>query len=131
MAFATLCRRCAVLRPSRPLADLDIVVGPGPEEAERALRALAQAGFVASLPLPLSMLSVLRLFDPAGREVDLFVRYPIPFDEMWAGSERRSVGGGVARVVSLEHLLRAKRINGRPHDLQDIDALLALEAGGG
>jgi hypothetical protein len=32
--------------------------------------------------------------------------------------------------VSLEHLLRAKRINGRPHDLSDIAALLALEARG-
>jgi hypothetical protein len=77
------------------------------------------------------MLSVLRMFDPAGREVDVFARYHIPFNDLWAGSERRGVGGGVARVVSLEHLLRVKRINGRPHDLVDIAGLLALEAGGG
>src|SRR5215212_1011774 len=101
---------------ARPVADLDIAISPAPEEGDRALRALAQAGFVPSLPLPLSMLSVLRMFDPAGREVDLFIRFPIPFDDLWAGSECRGVGGGVARVVSLEHLLRAKRINGRPHD---------------
>jgi hypothetical protein len=40
------------------------------------------------------------------------------------------VGDCVARIVSLEHLLLAKRINGRPHDLSDIAALLAPGAGG-
>ena len=116
---------------ARAVADLDIAIDPAPEEAARALRALACAGFVPSLPLPLTMLSVLRTFDPAGREVDVFVRYHIPFDDLWAEAERRNVGGGIARVISLEHLLRAKRINGRPHDLLDIAGLLALEAGGG
>jgi hypothetical protein len=116
---------------ARPVADLDIVVSPEPGESDRALHALTQLGFVPSLPLPLSMLSMLRMFDRAGREVDVFVRFHIPFDEVWGDSEHRSVGAGVARVVSLEHLLRVKRINGRPHDLLDIAALLELEAGGG
>ena len=116
---------------ARPIADLDIAISPAPDESARVLHVLAQAGFVPSLPLPLSMVSMLRMFDAAGREVDVFVRYHIPFDEMWAGSELRGVGDGVARVVSREHLLRAKRINGRPHDLLDIDALLALDAGDG
>jgi hypothetical protein len=115
----------------RPIADLDIVISPVPEESNRTLHVLAQAGFVPSLPLPLSMVSVLRMFDAAGREVDVFVRYHIPFDEMWAASELRGVGDGVVRIVSLEHLLQAKRINGRPHDLLDIDALLALTSGDG
>ena len=113
----------------RPIADLDIVIDPAPDEAERALRTLAGSGFVPSIPLPLSMVTVLRMFDQAQREVDVFVRYSIPFDEMWADSEHRRVGKSVVRVVSLEHLLRAKRFNGRPHDLLDIAALLALEAG--
>jgi hypothetical protein len=112
----------------RPVADLDIVINPAPEESARALRALAGTGFVPSLPLPLSMLSVLRMFDHTHREVDVFVRYAIPFDELWAGSGRRRVGHSVVRVISLEHLLRAKRINGRPHDLLDISGLLALKA---
>lgn len=114
----------------RPVFDLDIVVGPAPEEGARALRALFGVGFVPSLPLPLNMVSVMRMFDTAGREVDLFVRYHIPFAALWADAVRVPVGGGVARVASLEHLLRAKRINGRPHDLLDIAALLALKAGG-
>jgi hypothetical protein len=81
----------------RPIADLDIAIDSAPDEAARALRALACTGFVPSLLLPLSMLSVLRMFDAAGREVDVFARYYIPFDELWAGSEHRRLGGGVAR----------------------------------
>lgn len=115
----------------RPIADLDIVIDPAPEQASRALRALVHGGFVPSIPLPLSMLSVLRLFDPARREVNVFPRYHIPFGDLWDASERVRVGASVARVVSLAHLLHAKRVNGRPHDLLDIAALLALSAGGG
>lgn len=114
----------------RPIVDLDIVVDPAPVEANRALFALVGSGFVPSLLLPLSMLSVLRLFDQTGREVDLFLRYHIAFDAMWTASRLMSVGQKLARVSSLEHLLHAKRINGRPHDLLDIAALLALKAGG-
>lgn len=115
---------------ARPIADLDLAVDPAPEQASRALDALVRGGFVPSLPLPLSMLTVLRMFDRARREVDIFPRYHIPFEELWGDSERVRVGGGVARVVSLAHLLRAKRISGRPHDLLDIAALLALRPGG-
>ncbi len=110
----------------RPIADLDVVIDPAPGEVERTLHVLAGCGFVPSLPLPLHMLTVLRMFDAAEREIDVFVRYHIPFDRMWADSRQVRVGDGVARIVSLEHLLQAKRINGRPHDLSDIAALLAL-----
>src|SRR3954466_2407357 len=47
----------------RPVADLDVVIDPSPGEAEHALRALAGCGFVPSIPLPLTMLTVLRMFD--------------------------------------------------------------------
>jgi hypothetical protein len=116
---------------ARPVADLDIIVDPAPEEAARALHALTCAGFVPTLLLPLSMLSVLRLFDRSRREVNVFVRDQIPFEELWAVSERRRVGGVDARVEALEHLLRAKRATGRPHDLLDVAGLLALNDGGG
>lgn len=115
---------------ARPVADLDMVIDPAPEEAQRAMNALARAGFVPSIPLPLSMVTVLRMFDQSQREVDVFARYHVPFAELWADSEIVRVGEGVARVASLEHLLRAKRTVGRPHDLLDIEGLLALGADG-
>lgn len=113
---------------ARPVADLDLVIDPAPAEAERALHALARVGFVPSLPLPPHLLTVLRLLDRAGREVDVFVRSPVAFEDLWADSRRVHVGAGVARVVSLDCLLRAKRFNARPRDLLDIAALDALAA---
>ena len=113
----------------RPVVDLDIVVAATPDESYRAMQTLTQAGFVPSIPLPLSMVTVLRMFDLAQREVDVFVRYHIPFNELWASSEQKLVGNSVVRVASIEHLLRAKRITGRPHDLLDIEGLLALAGG--
>jgi GNAT superfamily N-acetyltransferase len=115
----------------RPIADLDLVIDPAPDSVARAMKVLLQAGFVPSLPLPLSAVVVMRLFDPAEREVDAFVRYAVPFPELWAGSRPAQAGGGQVRVLSLEHLLRVKRGQARPHDLLDVAGLLALgkEAG--
>lgn len=110
----------------RPLFDLDIVVSSTPHEQNCALQALMLAGFVATIPVPLSMAPVIRMFDQAEREVDVFSRYHIPFAELWNEAILLAVGDSEARVVSLEHLLRAKRITGRPHDLEDVAGLLAL-----
>lgn len=110
----------------RPLADLDIVISAQPGEPERAQHALMLAGFVPSIPVPLAMLRVLRMFDQSQREVDVFVRYQVPFDELLADSETMTVGAGSARVASLEHLVRVKRMTGRPHDLEDVEALTLL-----
>lgn len=113
----------------RPVFDLDIVIASTTDEQNSALETLMYAGFVPSIPVPLHMLTVLRMFDQSEREIDVFVRYHIPFNELWASSEQRFVGEQLVRVVSLEHLLRAKRITGREHDLMDVDALLALHPG--
>lgn len=107
----------------RGIVDLDIVVDSAPDEAQRAMQALGSSGFVPSIPLPLSLVTVLRMFDQSGREIDVFARYHIPFAELFAGSEEICIGNTVARVISLEHLLQTKRMIGRPHDLLDIVGL--------
>jgi hypothetical protein len=109
----------------RPIFDLDIVIDRAPEEAHSAMRTLTASGFVPTIPLPLSAVTVLRMFDPVNREIDLFVRYYIPFEEMWSASEMIRLNNSLVRVASLEHLIKVKQINGRPHDLQDIEGLLA------
>ena len=111
----------------RRSADLDVVISRAPDEVTRAMNALMCAGFVPSLPLPMSAVTVMRMFDSSQREVDVFVRYAVPFEELWTGSEEVQINDSVVRVMSLEHLLRVKRISARPHDLLDIDGLLALE----
>lgn len=117
---------------TRHISDLDIVIDPAPEETNRTLRALAGTGFISTIPVPLSMLTVLRTFDQSGREVDVFVRPYIAFNELWQDSVRVRVGESntVARIVSIEHLFSLKRTNPRPLDLLDIEGLLALEGRG-
>jgi hypothetical protein len=108
----------------RPLADLDVVIDRSPAEAQRAMSALAACGFVPSLPLPLDMVTVMRMFDGSQREVDVFVRYHIPFEELLAASARMRVSDGMVPVASREHVIQAKRVSRRPHDLEDIERLL-------
>jgi hypothetical protein len=110
---------------ARPTADLDLVIDPEPVHAQRAMQALMIAGFVPTIFLPISALTVLRLLDRSHREVDLFLRYAVPFDELWQASERVPVNGSTVRISSVEHIIREKKINGRPQDLRDIETLLA------
>lgn len=111
----------------RDIVDLDIVIDPSPAEAHRSMHALALAGFIPSIPVPLQMLTVIRLFDPLSREVNVFVRYHIPFEVLWSSAESVNVGNQVARIAALEHVVQVKRIQSRPHDLADIEALARLE----
>lgn len=111
----------------RPSADLDVVISRGPDEVARAMDALMRVGFMPSLPLPMSAVTVMRMsIRPSVRWTCSF-RYAVPFDELWTSSKKVQVNDSVVRVMSLDHLLRVKRISARPHDLLDIDGLLALE----
>jgi len=83
---------------------------------------LMASGFVPTIPLPLNALTVLRMFDGLNREVDVFVRYYIPFEELLSASEMVCVSDNMVRVASLKHVIQAKRITRRPHDLQDIES---------
>lgn len=107
----------------RPICDLDIVIDAAPHETNRVQHALMLAGFVPSLPLPLSAVRVMRMFDCSGREIDVFLRFLIPFDELWADSRLMSVGDSRVRVMSLDHLICERRMRGRPYDLSDIEGL--------
>ena len=109
----------------RPVYDLDIVVSSTPDEQSRVLQTMLLAGFVPSIPLPLNLVTVVRMFDQQQREIDVFAKYYVSFDELWAHSVQIGVGQNTARVASLEHLLHAKRTTGRPHDLEDVAGLLA------
>jgi len=97
---------------NRDVADLDIVVDPSPHEAQRCLHVLAYAGFIPSisLPLPIHMLTVVRLFDQAAREIDVFVRNEKLFNELWSNSNLVQLGNQTARIAGPEQLLQTKRI---------------------
>lgn len=90
----------------RPVFDLDVVIASTPDEQNRALYALTLSGFVGTLNVPLNLLTVLRMFDQTEREIDVFVKYHISFNDLWTDSVQIRVGRSLARVASLEHLLR-------------------------
>ncbi len=115
---------------ARDIADLDIVVDPSTNEAQRCMHALALAGFIPSISLPLQLLTVVRLFDRFQREIDVFIRYYIPFEELWSKSKSVIVGNQTARIAGLEHVLQMKHLYNRPEDLADIETLTRLPDNG-
>ncbi len=58
--------------------------------------------------------------------IDLFVEYPMDFEELLASSEIVDLGGYEVRIASVEHLIEMKSRAGRDHDLEDIAALKRL-----
>jgi Uncharacterised nucleotidyltransferase len=119
--------------------DLDIVVELEPDRATRALEALAALGYRPSVPVRLSDFAdvdtrerwirerhmvVFQLYDETRRlTVDVFVRYPLPFEELWQGATEVALPTSRVRIASIDHLIRMKREAGRPQDLVDVDAL--------
>ncbi|HJU91642.1 MAG TPA: hypothetical protein VJ656_01810 [Pyrinomonadaceae bacterium] len=112
----------------RDIADLDIVIDPSPPEAQRCLHALALAGFTPTILLPVEMVSVIRLFDPLAREVNVFLRSAVSFEKLWPRAKFVQVGYNMARIAAFEDLLEGKRIVGRGSDVADVEALMRLNA---
>ena len=101
---------------NRDVADLDIVIDPSLNEVQRCMHALALAGFMPSipLPLPLHLLTVVRLFDQSAREIDVFVRNRSLFDELWSNSKLVQVGNQAVRIAGMKQILQMKRIYNEP-----------------
>jgi hypothetical protein len=132
----------------RTTADLDLVVELDPDNARRAISALAGLGFRARAPVPAEQFA-----DPAARrawveekgltvfslwsdrfpelEVDLFVNEPFAFADAHSRAVRVPLDTVTVTVVSLDDLIELKRAAGRPIDLADVEALRAIAAGGG
>ena len=59
--------------------------------------------------------------------VDLFVQYPIDFEELLAASDLVELGEYSVRIASTRHLIEMKKRAGRRHDLDGIRALQRLQ----
>lgn len=123
--------------------DLDLVLDLEPANVAAALAVFQSFGLRPWLPVPLAEfadaarradwyenrnLIVFTLVDPKdpGFCLDLFVREPMPFAELWRHSEVVSVAGSSWRIAGVEHLMAMKRAAGRDQDLRDIAELEAL-----
>ena len=134
----------------RATMDLDLVVELAPENAQRAVRALAGLGYRPQVPVriedfadPLRRrewseqrnMQVFSLVSDlhAQTTVDLFVTEPFDFEREYRRAERAKIAPNIhARVLSLPALIAMKRAAGRALDLEDARQLeLILEARGG
>lgn len=129
---------------ARLTVDLDLVVDLEPEQAAAAIEVLTAMGLQPRAPVRpglfadpeernrwieekgMEVFSLVDFENPL-RTVDLFVRHPIPFDELWQRAERLSAGGIEVPVASIPDLIRLKRISGRAQDLADIEELEELQ----
>lgn len=125
---------------ARLTADIDIVIDLSPEQSRRAVETLTALGFRPRAPVDALAfadpavrrqwisekgMQVFSLWDPANpmREVDLFVEHPMDFEDLWRSADVIDLNGTVVRIASIPHLIRLKRLAGRPQDLADIEAL--------
>ncbi len=128
----------------RTTHDLDLVVELEASNVKRALEALSGLGFAPRAPVPLRSfedpaersrwvrekgLVVFSLWsrDFPGFSLDLFAEEPFDFEAVYERALRVPLDTTEATVVALADLVHLKRKAGRPLDLEDVRALLALE----
>lgn len=120
--------------------DLDLLIDLEPEHAAHAMSVIGELGLKPRVPIALAEFSdpekrddwfrnrnmlVFQLWDPADplSTVDVFIRNPIAFDELWQRSEVVDLGATACRIVGIQDLIRMKTEAGRPQDLRDIQEL--------
>jgi predicted nucleotidyltransferase len=129
---------------SRLTHDVDLVVELRTESARQVIDALDRIGYQPQVPVRArdfanadqrrawirdKGMQVFSLWDPDHvlPTVDLFVQYPIDFDELLAASDLVELGEYSVRIASTRHLIEMKKKAGRSHDLEDIRALQRLQ----
>jgi hypothetical protein len=71
---------------------------------------------------------VFQMYSDASRmTIDIFVKYPLNFEELWHQAVEINLPGSTLRIASIDHLMLMKRAAGRPQDLLDIDKLEILK----
>jgi tRNA nucleotidyltransferase/poly(A) polymerase len=109
----------------RATFDLDILIEAKPDNAERLLTALIEAGFgTAALTTPEELLShEITIFKDRVR-IDVQTSTPgLKFEEAWERRETMEYQKQKFYVVSREDLISSKRAAGRPVDLEDVRLL--------
>ncbi|MDX2151909.1 MAG: hypothetical protein SFV54_14315 [Bryobacteraceae bacterium] len=107
-------------------ADIDFLVRPDAENAERAVNALRQFGF-SSLNIAVEDLSKLDQVIQLGvtpNRIDVITSIAgVSFDEAWASRVHGSIDGVPVCFIGLEELIRNKEATGRLQDRADADRL--------
>jgi hypothetical protein len=125
---------------ARLTMDVDIVVALDTKNAEAAVNAIAEAGFRPTIPVTASDFAnqqtregwiaeknmlVLNFKHKSDyfQSVDVFVKYPMNFEDLYRDSQMKQAYGTLIRVCSIDDLIRIKLEAGRPKDLEDVRML--------
>jgi len=109
----------------RATFDLDILIDPTPDNAERLLEAMTECGLgTASLTSPDDVLAnVITVFQDRLR-IDVQTGTPgIDFARAWERRQRMTYEGQTFNVVCKADLIASKRASGRDVDLEDVRLL--------
>ncbi|MEQ8276738.1 MAG: hypothetical protein RMA76_26910 [Deltaproteobacteria bacterium] len=125
-------------------ADLDVAVALDAENLRIVAMAMDELGLVARLPGSLDLLAdpdtVRSWIDERNlkaytfqdsnnplRQVDLLLDMPLTLEELEHDADVITAGGVVARVASIESLIRMKSGTGRAQDASDVEALRRIQ----
>lgn len=128
----------------RLTADLDLIVALKKENIQKFTQVMKKLGYQSKAPV-----NALDLGDSEKRQiwiheknmkvfsfyhqknhhklVDVFVTEPIPFKSINKNKKMIKAGRIEIPICSMEHLIKLKKIAGRPQDLADIEALKKLK----
>jgi hypothetical protein len=115
----------------RATFDLAILIDARPDNAQRLLSALLEAGLgTAALTSAEELLAnEITIFRDRVR-IDVQTSTPgLTFDEAWERRKTVEYQGRPFHIVSREDLISSKRASGRPIDLEDVRALEAAGEG--
>ena len=131
----------------RATTDIDLIVDLQVEEAERVINTLTDAGYKPRVPVEaiefadtkkreewisskgMTVFSMYHSVQP-GLTIDLFVKHPIPFNDLWERSQIFDVDDTDIRACSLDDLLKLKEMAGRDRDKDDIEKLRMIKENG-
>ncbi|MDE2236023.1 MAG: hypothetical protein KGL13_04230 [Gammaproteobacteria bacterium] len=124
--------------------DLDLVIDLEPGNCRKALAALEGIGLKPRLPVVMQdfadprkredwyqnrHMQVFQLWDPRNpqRSIDVFVREPLKFADLWRDSVVKVYDGMTIRIASIAHLIAMKSGTQRVRDRDDIEKLQEIQ----
>ncbi len=111
----------------RYTGDIDILIRPTLENAERTLRAISAFGFPIGTLTPGDLIDARRMLEMGVAPVQIHIMSSISgvgWEDAWTGRVLATFGHRDVPVIGRDAFLRNKRAAGRPRDLADIDALM-------
>jgi len=130
---------------ARVTGDIDIVLDLSEGNAGAAMDVFSALGFRPRAPVPIQDfasaskrnewisdkgMQVFSIFSPQFKliEIDIFVREPIPFPQLWERSVLMAIDDVPIRVVGIDDLILLKEDANRPQDIEDVRVLKSIKA---